>query len=221
MIEGHPNSLDGQGVLGPDIDIALLGTYHVASDDHSLDNLVRVALQDHPIHKCARVSLVGIADDVFWAALCLPAGLPLAMGRKARASPTAQSRFPQLLDNRLRLHLQRLVQAGITAAGDVLIYTLRVYIATPTQYQPELMLEPGKLGNIGCLIRASLQCAQGQFETGIVAGQIASYQAGHHLSRHVSVRYAHRFGPGDDHQWFGMAQTYAADLDDGGCHALP
>ena len=71
--DGDVEPLDRLGVLGADVDVAVVGADRVAGDDHALEHRVRVALQHRAVHERAGVALVGVADDVLLLARA-PAG---------------------------------------------------------------------------------------------------------------------------------------------------
>ena len=52
--------LDGQRILGPDVEEPLLGADREAADEHAFDHVERVGLEHAAIHERARVALVGV-----------------------------------------------------------------------------------------------------------------------------------------------------------------
>ena len=64
LVEGVLEALDGQRVLGADVDVALVRADGVAGDGHALDDAVRVAFEHAAVHERAGVALVGVAEDV-------------------------------------------------------------------------------------------------------------------------------------------------------------
>ena len=50
LLQGHPRVLDGQWVLLPDVDVALVGADGVGADDQPFEDAVRVALEEAPVH---------------------------------------------------------------------------------------------------------------------------------------------------------------------------
>jgi len=101
---------------------------------------VRVALDKATIHERARVSFVGIADDVLGLALGLAGELPLQAGGKARAAAPAQARLLDLLDHLIGRHLrQHPGQRLVSLARDVFVNVLRVNKATVAQQTPRLV----------------------------------------------------------------------------------
>ena len=91
LLDGILQTLDGQRVLGPQVDVALLRADGIGADGHALDEAVRVALQDRAVHEGAGVALVGVADDVLDVALGLAGELPLETGGEAGAAAAAQA----------------------------------------------------------------------------------------------------------------------------------
>lgn len=74
LADGYPEPLHGQRILGAHVDDAARRADGVSGDRHPLQNRVRVALQDAPVHERARIPLVRVADQVL-----LPPGASLAM----------------------------------------------------------------------------------------------------------------------------------------------
>ena len=140
LADGHLEPLDGDGVLGPDVDVALLRPDGVAGDGHGLQHHVGVALQHRAVHKGAGVALVGVAADVLD-----PLGLgrgkgPLLTGGEAAAAPAPQTGIQDALHHLLRGHLaEHLAQGHVAVVGDVLVDVLRVDDAAVLQRHPALL----------------------------------------------------------------------------------
>ena len=64
LLDGDLETVNGDGVLGPDVDVALVGADGVAGDGHSLQHHVGVAFQNGTVHERAGVALVGVAADI-------------------------------------------------------------------------------------------------------------------------------------------------------------
>jgi hypothetical protein len=82
--------LDGQRILGPDVDVGLGRADGVGGDGHALEQPVRIALDDRPVHERAGIALVGVADQVLLVARCCQRELPLPAGGEAAAAAPAQ-----------------------------------------------------------------------------------------------------------------------------------
>ncbi|MPN22609.1 hypothetical protein SDC9_169992 [bioreactor metagenome] len=95
--DGPFEPLHRQWIFSPHIDDALLGTCCIGTDEHSLDDHMRIALHLIAIHVGPGVAFISIADDKLAISLFLGHQLPLQAGGKTR--PTAP---PQMgvLDNR-------------------------------------------------------------------------------------------------------------------------
>ena len=63
--DGALQALDGQGVLGPAVDVALVGPDGVSGYEHALDDPEGVAFQHGAVHESSGIALVGVADEVF------------------------------------------------------------------------------------------------------------------------------------------------------------
>ena len=101
---------------------------------------MRVALQYAAVHKCARIALVRIADNIFFVALGVFGKLPFHTGWEAAAATTAQTGFFDLVHNLLRSHLRNsLSQCLITAYSDIFFNCFRIDSAAVSQYQAMLL----------------------------------------------------------------------------------
>jgi hypothetical protein len=88
---GDQQVLDGQRILGPDVDHALGGARGERADDHPLQDAVGIALQQAPVHVRARVALVRVADQESRApARSAGQHLPLEARREPGAAPAAE-----------------------------------------------------------------------------------------------------------------------------------
>ena len=130
LVERLGEPLPGDRVLVPDVDEALLRADGPRPDDHALDDRVRVALDDAPVHERPGVALVGVADDNRLDAAVdgrLAARRPLHAGGEAAASAPAQAGELDLLDDLLRRHLaERLGQRRVAVPRDVVLNPLGV-----------------------------------------------------------------------------------------------
>src|SRR5208283_2457328 len=84
--EGVIQPLYGEGIFRANVNDALARTYGIARDQHTFEHRVGVRFDERSVHKCARVTLVGIADQIFLLARRTPAKRPLLKGREARSS---------------------------------------------------------------------------------------------------------------------------------------
>ena len=141
LLDRYLQALDGERILGADVDIALLGPDGIAADGHRLDEGVGVALDRGAVHVRAGVALVGVAYDVFHFSGSLAREVPLEPGRESCASAAAEARGLELVHHVGRLHLEeRPLEAGIAVASDVFFDILRVDHAAVAQYDAELLL---------------------------------------------------------------------------------
>src|SRR5437763_10031997 len=87
----------------------------VAADDESSDEHVRAAQEDLAILEGARLALVGVDGEVLGEARLLADEGPLHAGGKPGSATPAQARLHHLVDDLLRLHLERLGKRGVAA----------------------------------------------------------------------------------------------------------
>ena len=102
--------------------------------------MVRVTFKNAAVHKCARVALVRITDNILFIALGVFGKLPFHTGREAAAATTAQAGFFDLVHNLLRSHLRNsLSQCLITTYSDIFFNSFRIDSAAVCQYQAMLL----------------------------------------------------------------------------------
>ena len=144
LSDGIAQALDGQRILGADVDIALARPAGARRDHHALDHAVGVTLHDASIHERARIALVAVADDVFLR-LLLPLHLrPLAAGGESSAPAAPQAGFRDLVDNLVAGHVEeRLFKGGIAVQRDILADGGGVDMAAVLQHDAVLLLVEG------------------------------------------------------------------------------
>ena len=210
-LDGDAQALQGQRILGPAVDVALVGADGARPDHHALEDGVRVALQDAPVHERARVALVGVAEDVLLVARGLGGELPLEAGGETGAPAAAQTALLDLVDDPLGGHLgEGLGEAGVAVAGYVLVDALRRDAALVAQYAQVL---PGEEGDV-------LEQRDAGLRGGMLVHQplhraTFDHVLGHDLGRILGLDLVVEDPAGvDDEQGAAGAEAVAARLDD-------
>jgi hypothetical protein len=81
----------GLRVFGANVQVALGRANGVRRDGQPFEHTMRVGFEHQPVHECAGISLIAVADDIFdWVGLGTPER-PFSSGRKARAAAPAQA----------------------------------------------------------------------------------------------------------------------------------
>ena len=138
--DGHLESLDGQGILGAAIDVALPGADGIATDDHPFQQAVGIALDNGAIHKGPWVPFVRVAHDILGVPRSASGELPLESGDKAGPTPPAQPGKFDLFEHLLPCHRsQDLGQGLVTVPGDVFLNVLRVNQPAVSQGDAQLL----------------------------------------------------------------------------------
>src|SRR5665811_1912320 len=122
-------ALDGQGVLGPNIHVALRRADGVAADGHALEDGVRIAFQDGTVHERARVALVAVADEVLLTVRSgrLRGEFPFQAGGEAGAAPPPEPRSQYLLVHLGGCHPgEHLIQPLVATSLEVVVYSFWV-----------------------------------------------------------------------------------------------
>ena len=117
-------ALEAEGELASAVDEGLLGSRRVGRDDGPLDDLVRVALDQHVVLERRRLALVAVHDEVGGRGLAQHR--PLAAGREAGAAAPEEARLVDLRGDVRRRHRQRLAETFVAAGGEVALEGVRV-----------------------------------------------------------------------------------------------
>ena len=143
---GDRQVFDRYGVLLADVDKALAGADGVGADDQPLENAVRIALEQAPVHVGAGVAFIGVDDHILDVARGVPASSATCAGGEAAAASAPQSGRLDLVEHLLGRHLeQRLGQRRIAAADDVAVDALGVDEAVQAKDEGGLVLVEGDL----------------------------------------------------------------------------
>jgi len=146
LSNGQLQPLNGKGILGADIDVALPGIHSVGRDHHALDHPVGVAFHDAAIHKRAGVALVAVADHIAHRLLLGSHLAPLLPRREACAAPAPEPGIRHGLDHRLGRHFkQRLFKALVGTGRQRGLDALGVDMAAVFQHQTGLLGIEGDL----------------------------------------------------------------------------
>jgi len=112
LLEGRVEQLGRMGHLTADVDVGQLHVVGPAGDDHPLDQLVRILVEDLAVFERARLGLVGVANQIDRLAAAAIHEAPLEAGGKPRATATAQTRS-------LDVFAQRFLRAELLAIGQI------------------------------------------------------------------------------------------------------
>ncbi|OPZ97270.1 MAG: hypothetical protein BWY71_01668 [Planctomycetes bacterium ADurb.Bin412] len=143
------HAFDGQGILGPDIDIGLIRPDGPGGNHQAFDQAVRIAFHDRAIHECTRIAFVRVAYYVFFDAVLHAGGFPFPSGGETAAAAAAQAGTADFLTNAFGRHLRiSLFGRFIPAHPQIFVETLRIQIAHIPQNHMFLPVEEGNLGGI-------------------------------------------------------------------------
>ena len=120
LINRRLEAFHRERILCTDIDVSVVGVCCDCSDQHTLDDTVRFPLHHGAVHKCTRIALVTIADDIFFFLLLIKNLLPFASGRKSAATASAQTGLGDLIDDLLGTHIKQcLCNGAVTAKSNI------------------------------------------------------------------------------------------------------
>ena len=141
LVDGNLETVNRDGVLCTDVDVALRCADGVTGDSHGFDDAVRVAFQNGTVHECARVALVGVTTYIFLIGIVCRCEFPLKTGGEACTATTAEAGIEHGLNDLLGRDLLRenLADCLIAVERDVLIDLLRVDHAAVAQCDTHLL----------------------------------------------------------------------------------
>jgi hypothetical protein len=162
--DGLVQMLDCQGIFGPAIDVSLVGSHGVGAEHHSLDDRVRISLEDGTIHEGAGISFVGVTDGIFLRPRRLATELPLESRGESAATPSAKARGLHFLEHVLGRHfLEGFRQSHVPIPSNVLLDVIRIDVAAVRQGDADLFAIEGyflvvgyTLGRDRCLVEEPL-----------------------------------------------------------------
>ena len=141
LLDGDVQTLDGDGVLSADIDVAFAGTDGIAGNGHGFDDGMGIAFEDGTVHESTRVAFVSIAGHILLVADRVVGELPLQAGGESAAAAAAQTGLEDFINDFLTGHGgQRLFQSTVAVHGQVFINVLRIDHAAVAQGNTVLML---------------------------------------------------------------------------------
>lgn len=189
--EGDLQTLDGQGILRPDVDVAFASSNGIAADNHTLDDSVGVTFQDTAVHERSGIALIRVADDVLLVAGRAAGELPLQARGKTGTPPAPQTRLFDFGNDLFRGHLGQGLGAGrVASCGDVIIYALRIDVAAVGQGDPVLLLEKVQLIIAGDAfqVKPSVgEVSNGQIGHDLPVQHVAGDDAGHVFDRDIAI----------------------------------
>ena len=124
LVERLLQPLEPEGELAAEVDEGLGHLEGVGRDEHALEDLVRVALNEQVVLEGGRLGLVAVDHEV--GDRVLAQHRPLAPGREAGAAPAEQAGRVDLGRHRLGGHGQRLAQRLVAARGQVALQRVGV-----------------------------------------------------------------------------------------------
>ena len=129
VVEGGLDPLEPEGELAADVDEGLRHLQGVGGDEHALDELVGVALDQQVVLEGGRLALVAVDHQVGDRVLAQHG--PLAAGREAGTAPAQEAGRVHLVGHRLGGHGQGLAQAVVAAGGQVALEGMGVVMDEP------------------------------------------------------------------------------------------
>ena len=100
-------------------------------DHHAFDDGVRIMLENQPVFAGAGLALVAVAQNILGLRRLLGHERPLHPGGEAGAAASAQPGVLDLIDDRVRLHAERLLHGLVAVEFEVAIDVGRTLAEAP------------------------------------------------------------------------------------------
>ncbi len=115
ICDGFDPAFHTQKKFSADVDISPGGTHRISRNKYTFDNLVRILLDNFPVFKRSRFSLIGVDRNNLRKLAVLGHKSPFDPGRKTCTAAAAQPGLFYLLDDLLGFHCQRFPDRQIAA----------------------------------------------------------------------------------------------------------
>ena len=163
LADGIAKAGDGHGILGTDVDIAVLRLDGITGNHHAFDQLEGVAFHHGAVHKRAGVTLVAVADHKALRLLLAGNLLPLLTSGEAAAAAATEAGLVDLVDYLVPGHLGHGLPQRLKATrGHVFTQGFRIDLAAVFQNDSGLLGNEGDLvgryvGLVALLVKEPLQ----------------------------------------------------------------
>src|SRR5579864_548099 len=115
------HDLEQIAILAANVDVARVRAHRDSRDYHAFDHGVRIMLEDQSVFASPRLAFIAVAQDVFRLRRSLGNERPFQARVESRAAAPTQSRILDFVDNRVRLHAQRLAHRLVPVELDVAV----------------------------------------------------------------------------------------------------
>ena len=213
--DGVLQPLDGQGVLGAAVDVALARPDGVGGDEHALDHPEGVSLQDGPVHEGPGVAFVGVADEVLLHGRGVEGHAPLLPRGETGAAPSPQPRLGHQVAHLLAGHGgERPGRGGEAAGGQGGVKGGRIDQTAVLEHHAGLLAEEGGIEHQGhVLVAGGVAVAAVEEAVAEVALLEDQFEELLHVARReVAVGEAQTGIGGHVDEYLPLAVAHAADL---------
>ncbi len=136
----------GQGILLPNVDIALVRADGIGADHQPFKHSEWVAFHHRPVHVGPGVTLVAIDDHILLVPRSVAGKIPLHSRRETRTAAPPQFCVLHFADDLLGRHLEeRLDQSLVPVGGEVVFQAFRVDLSVGAEDEPFLVLIEGDI----------------------------------------------------------------------------
>ena len=151
--DGMAQPGNGHGILGTDVDIAILRLYGIGGNHHALNQLKGIALHHGAVHKSAGVALVTVADHIANGILLTGNLLPFPPGREAAAASAPEAGLVDFVNDLVPGHLGHgFFQCQEATGSQIFIQRFRIQLAAVFQHNSGLLCNKGNFAGLNVFL---------------------------------------------------------------------
>ena len=133
---------DRKRIFSTDVHDRFRRADRIGRDHHTLDQTMRIGLDNGTVHERAGVAFVRVADQVFRPACGIARGLPFEPGRETRSAAARKPGDLDFLDDLFRRHgPKHLFKGLISVIGHIIVNVSRIDHAAVAQRDPCLFAQ--------------------------------------------------------------------------------
>ncbi|OPY73869.1 MAG: hypothetical protein A4E63_00909 [Syntrophorhabdus sp. PtaU1.Bin050] len=182
---------------------------------------MRVRFNEGPVHKGTRIAFVGVTDQVFLLAGCIPAHGPFLEGGKSRTTTASEACLPHHPDYVVRRHLKGFHQALVAINSKILINVLRIDEPAVSEDYSHLRFQHGELVEPRYIvIRIGAEMAYCSLGKGNTLLKVSFQNVLEGLRSHVIIAHSRLSRHFHINKGFEITRSYTAHFDYLGLHPV-
>ena len=127
-------------IFSTNIEISVFSADCITCNYHTFNDCKGVALKNRTVHKCSRVTLISVTDNILFIIVLIIGKLPFSACRESAAAASAKSGGKNLINNSLAVHRQCFCKSGVCPKTQRFVYIFRVNGAAAVKCNSMLLL---------------------------------------------------------------------------------